>query len=125
MKTQLFALLLAVTCSLRAQAQTPGVKVRLQVVLVDSQLNQKPVPFFSVNLRAPGVAPAELKTGLDGTAEKELAPGKYQLGVPKPIEFSGKRFAWNMEVTIAGAEQTILLSNDNARTEDHSQVRRL
>ena len=118
MKTQLFALLLAATCSLQAQAQTPRVKVRLQVVLVDSQLNQKPVPFFAVNLQAPGVAPTELKTGLDGTAEKEFAPGIYQLAVPKPIEFSGKRFAWNMEVTIAGAEQTILLSNDNAKTED-------
>jgi len=118
MKFQLFALLLAATFASHAGAQTPSVKVKLQVVLVDSQLNQKPVPFFVVNLQVPGVPPAELKTGLDGTAATELAPGKYQLAAAKPIEFNGKRFSWNMEVSITGAERTILLSNDNARIED-------
>jgi S1-C subfamily serine protease len=122
MKKQWIALLMALTCVLRAEAQSANVNVKLRVVLVDSQLNQKPVPFFVVNLQAPGAGLTELKTGLEGTAEKELAPGKYKLATPKPIEFNGKRFAWNMEVALAGAEQTILLSNDNAKTEDIAAV---
>lgn len=118
MNRQLFALLLIAACALQAEGQAPSVKVKFQAVLVDNQLNQKPVPFLVVSLQSAGAAAAELKTGLDGTAEQQLAPGTYHLSTPKPIEFNGKRFAWNMEVSVAGTEQTILLSNDNAKIEE-------
>jgi len=108
--------LLALT--LCAQAQT--VKVNLHIVLVDRDLNQKPVPAFHVALQpmdAPGGEAIDLKTGLDGTCEKLVPAGKYRLATVQPIEFQGKRYSWSMEVTVGGAQQTIELSNDNATTE--------
>ena len=101
-----------------APAQT--VNVKLHIVLVDRDLNQKPVPSFRVMLQRTDAAapqPIELKTALDGTCEKPVAAGKYKLTSAQPIEFQGKRYAWLMEVTLSGAQQTIELSNDNATAE--------
>ncbi|HET8925195.1 MAG TPA: S1C family serine protease [Candidatus Acidoferrum sp.] len=102
-----------------AQAQSGPVKVRVRVILVDSELNQKPVPFFVVSLKTGGKA-TEVKTGLDGTAETRLPAGKYTVATPKPMELGGKRFSWSLPVTLAGAEQTIDLTNDNAKSEEIS-----
>jgi S1-C subfamily serine protease len=120
MKTQLWGVLLSLTCTFLTCAQAPVVKVKLRVVLVDSQLNQKPVPFVLVTLKDPGSSTGvtEMKTGLDGIAEKDLPAGKYLLSVSKAVDFDGKRYSWEMEVNLAGAAQTILLSNDNAKIEN-------
>jgi len=113
------ALVVAVfVCVIGAPAQT--VKVNLHIVLVDKDLNQKPVPSFRVNLQStavPGGEAIELKTALDGTCEKSISAGKYKLTSAQPIDFQGKRYTWTMEVTISGAEQTIELTNDNATAE--------
>ena len=120
MKRPLLGTLLSLACAFLTYAQAPVVKLKLRALLVDSQLNQKPVPFVVVALKGPGNSAgiAELKTGLDGLAEKELPAGKYLLTVSKSVDFDGKRYSWNMEVNLAGAEQTILLSNDNAKIEN-------
>lgn len=99
------------------QIQAQGVRVKLRVVLVDKDLNQKPVPFFIVDLRkATGANEAvELKTGLDGTAEKSMSPGQYLLTTPKAVELGNKQFTWNLEVDLQGVEQQIDLTNDNAK----------
>ena len=99
--------------------QPTPVKVKLRVVLLDKDLNQKSVPFFVVRLQQAGAsdAPAELKTDLDGKAEKELPPGRYTLSSVKPIEFQGQRYSWNFQLQITGAEQHIDLTNENAQTE--------
>jgi len=114
----LFASLLFPFCSGRPP-QTAPVSVKLRVVLLDKDLNQKPVPFFIVHLQKEGAsdAPYELKTDLDGKAEKQLPPGHYTISSSKPIEFKGERYSWNFQVQIAGAEQHIDLTNDNAKTE--------
>ena len=104
--------------TLGAQAQM--VQVNLRIVLVDRDLNQKPVPSFRVTLaRAdnPGAEAIELKTALDGTCQKSLQSGKYKLTSPQPIEFQGKRYSWSLDVTLSGAQQVIELTNDNAKAE--------
>src|ERR1700746_3082107 len=120
MKRQLLGALLSLACAFLAYAQAPVVKLKLRALLVGGQLNQKPVPFVLVTLKGPGKSTSisELKTGLDGLAEKELPAGKYLLSVSKAVDFDGKRYSWNMEVNLAGAGQTILLSNDNAKIEN-------
>jgi S1-C subfamily serine protease len=111
--------LLLLAYILAAQAEPHLVKVRVRVVLVDRELNQKPVPFLLVSLKS-GAKSVEVKTGLDGTAETSLPPGKYTIATSKPAELGGQHFSWNVAVTLAGAEQNVDLTNDNARSEEIS-----
>jgi S1-C subfamily serine protease len=102
-----------------ARPQASSVNVKLRVLLVDKDLNQKPVPFYVVSFRntESGEAPIELKTDLEGKAEKQLPPGNYSITTSKPLELGDKRYIWNLEVRVRGAEQHIDLTNDNAKTE--------
>lgn len=111
--------LLFVASIFAAQTQPHLVKLRVRVILVDQELNQKPVPFLAISLKN-GAKSAEVKTGLDGTAETNLPPGKYTIATPKPTELDGHRFSWNVAVTLTGAEQNVDLTNDNAKSEDGS-----
>src|SRR5712691_5678512 len=117
MKRYRSVLLLGLLSVYPALAQPNLVKVRVRVILVDQDLNQKPVPFFVVSLKSAAKA-AELKTGLEGTAEAQLPPGRYTVSSPKPAELSGKRFSWNIQVSLSGGEQNIDLTNDNAKVEE-------
>jgi S1-C subfamily serine protease len=110
---------LFLACTLAAQTRPDAVKVHVRVVLVDRELNQKPVPFLTVSFKH-GAQSAEVKTKLDGTAEVSLAPGSYTVMTPKPAELGGQQFSWNMPVTLAGAQQNVDLSNDNAKIEETS-----
>src|SRR5215470_14782631 len=103
-----------------AQAQPHLVKVRVRVVLVDRELNQKPVPFLLVSLKS-GSKSLDVKTGLDGTAEANLPAGKYTIVTPKPAELGGQRFSWNVAAMLVGTEQNVDLTNDNARSEEISK----
>ena len=98
-------------------AQPNLVRVRVRVILVDQELSQKPVPFFLVSLKSGGKV-AEVKTSLEGTAEAQLPPGRYTVSSPKPAELGGKRFSWNIQVSLSGGEQNIDLTNDNAKVEE-------
>jgi trypsin-like peptidase len=111
---------LLLTSGIYPQPQTAPVNVRVRVVLVDKELNQKPVPFCIVNFRNLSNAdtPGALKTDLDGKAEKQLPPGRYSISTPKPVELGGKRYSWNLEIQITGLEQRVDLTNDNAKIED-------
>ncbi|MBZ5539386.1 MAG: serine protease [Acidobacteriia bacterium] len=103
-----------------AQARPNAVRVKVRVILVDKDLNQKPVPFFVVVLTSTAGTSkaAEIKTGLDGSAETHLSPGHYTLSTPKAVELDGKRFAWSLPIALKGDEQTIDLTNDNAKIEE-------
>lgn len=116
----MFLAALSLCAATAASAQTGAVKLKLHVVLVDKDLNQKPVPFLTVNLHnaAQPNATIALKTGLDGTVEHAIAPGRYSITTPKPVELGGKRFTWNIETELKGPEQQIVLSNDNAKVEE-------
>jgi S1-C subfamily serine protease len=105
-------------CVLAAQSQSHPVKVHVHVVLVDSELNQKPVPFLNVTLKGSATS-ADVKTRLDGGAETALPPGAYTITTAKPIDFDGKRYSWSVRITLAGAEKTIDLTNENAKVEDN------
>lgn len=101
-----------------AQAQT--VQVNLHIVLVDRELTQKAVPWFHVTLRREDTQDSEvfdLKTRLDGTCERAVPAGRYELATPQPIDLQGRRYTWSMEVSFSGVEETIELTNDNARVE--------
>src|SRR6266403_3964879 len=115
------ALFLLLACAFALPAQQSTVTVRVRIVLVDRDLNQKPVPFFVVSLKG-GVKTAEVKTGLDGSAETSLPRGIYTVTTPKTVEVAGKRFSWNLQVKLSGGEQSLDLSNDNAKTEEVSEA---
>ncbi len=117
MKRYLSVVLLGVLSVYPTIAQPNLVKVRVRVILVDQDLNQKPVPFFVVSLKS-GAKVAELKTSLEGTAEAQLPLGRYTVSSPKAAELGGRRFSWNIQVSLSGGEQNIDLTNDNAKIEE-------
>jgi hypothetical protein len=93
--------------------------VKLRAVLVDKDLNPKPVPKLVVNLRAAGdfaqAQPHSLTTGFDGLAETMLPRGRYHLMTPQGVEFQGKKYSWDFEWEVAQPESHLDLSNDNAK----------
>lgn len=110
--------LLAVSCS--AHAQVAGVHFKVRAVLVDKDLNQKPVPHLALSLQradAPG-EPVAMKTSLDGSAEATLPPGKYKLTTPQPLDFQGKHYQWELNVDLSSGDVSLELSNDNAQITD-------
>src|SRR5882724_9690677 len=117
MKRSLSVVLLGLVSASVTQAQPNLVKVRVRVILVDQELNQKAVPFFVVSLKS-GAKAAEVKTSLEGTAEADLPPGRCTVSTPKSAELGSRRFSWNIQVSLSGAEQNIDLSNDNAKVEE-------
>ena len=123
MKRYLSVVLLGLVSAWATSANPNLVKVRVRVILVDQDLNQKPVPFFVVSLKS-GAKVAEVKTGLDGTAEAQLPPGRCTVSSPKAAELGGRRFSWNIQVSLSGGEQNIDLTNDNAKAE-RSEERRV
>jgi S1-C subfamily serine protease len=113
------ALLVCITIPLWSQVETSKLKVR--AILVDKDLNQKPVPRLSVTLVSAGsnaTEPIRAKTGFDGLAELDLSPGKYHLSTLEPVEFQGKKYSWEIEVAVTARELVVELSNDNARVDD-------
>jgi S1-C subfamily serine protease len=113
----LAASLFLLACGLASAAPPEVVKLRVRIILVDKELNQKPVPFVVVSLKS-AAKTAELKTDLDGTAETRLPAGKYVVTTPKPVELGGKRYSWNVKLDLSAGEQHLDLSNDNAKTEE-------
>jgi len=116
----LMASLLFTSSSVRPAPQTAPTNVKVRVLIVDKDLNQKPVPFYIVNFKnaANGSSPAAVKTDLDGKAETQLPPGRYSISTPKPVELGGKRYSWNLEIQITPAQQHVDLTNDNAKIEE-------
>lgn len=102
-----------------SQADTAKLKVR--VILIDKDLNQKPVPKLTFVL-APFDGPVGEtitgKTGFDGNGELQLAPGKYRLSTPEPVEFQGKKYSWEVGVVASLPESAVELSNDNAKVSE-------
>jgi hypothetical protein len=93
-------------------------RLNVRAVLVDKDLNQKPVPklaFALVPFEGPTGEMINGKTGFDGNSEVQLAPGKYRLSTPEPVEFQGKKYSWELDVAVSVPESTVELSNDNAK----------
>jgi len=103
-----------------AAPQTAPVTVKVRVLIIDKDLNQKPVPFYIVQFHNEGSADPStaVKTDLEGKAERQLPSGRYSITTTKPVELGGKRYSWNLQIQITGVEQRVDLTNDNARIED-------
>ncbi len=104
---------------LRSQGETSKIKVR--VILVDKDLNQKPVPHLAVVLAADSNNPEssrEVKTDFEGNAEFQAPPGKYRMSTPQGVDFQGRHYAWETEIDVSGESVSLDLSNDNAQITD-------
>lgn len=96
----------------RLAAATP---VHVRAILIDGQLNQKPVPRLELRIAsATDAAVATARTGFDGHVDLELPPGRYTLTTPSGVSFDGQSYSWRLRLTIKAAPLTVTLSNDNA-----------
>jgi hypothetical protein len=96
-----------------------AVKVTVRAALYDRDLNLKPVPQLVIKLvpAPPSVLQATtVQTNFEGTAETELPPGKYRAVTEKSVELFDKSYLWDFEVDLSRAENTLELSNSNAKT---------
>lgn len=102
-----------------AAAQAPAVKLKIRAALVDQDLNVKPVPKLDLELRAvgapPDAEPIRLTTSFEGSAEIVVSAGHYRVITPRPINFQGKMYTWDLEVTVEPPEKSLELSHDNAQ----------
>jgi S1-C subfamily serine protease len=108
---------------LRSQVEQSKVKIR--VILVDKDLNQKPVPHLTVALAADADTPEnsqQVKTDFEGNAEFQASPGKYRIATPEGVDFQGHHYAWEVEINVVGESVSVDLSNDNARITDSPSV---
>jgi len=117
MKNVLFAAVVVLLLCVSLRSQTATTKVKVRVILVDQDLNQKPVPHLALALTSetnnPGVL-LEAKTDFAGNAEFTAQPGKYRLTTPQGVEFTGHHYAWKIEIDASGESVSVDLSNDNA-----------
>jgi S1-C subfamily serine protease len=115
--------ILLVAASLHSQVGTSKVNVR--VILVDKDLNQKPVPHITVVLATDSTNPDsshEVKTDFEGHAEFQAPHGKYRMNTPRGVDFQGHHYAWEMEINVSDGSISVDLSNDNARVTDPTTV---
>src|SRR3984957_11161868 len=101
---------------LRSQQQIS--KVRVRAILVDKDLNQKPVPHLTIVLASDSGDPEmslEVKTDFGGNAEFQAPPGKNQMTTPEGVDFQGRHFAWKTEIDVSEVSVSVDLSNDNAQ----------
>lgn len=112
------AALLLLSGAPSAWSQVDTAKLKVRAILIDKDLNQKPVPKLTFVL-APFDGPVGEtitgKTGFDGNGELQVAPGKYRLSTPEPVEFQGKKYSWEVDVVVSLPESSVELSNDNAK----------
>lgn len=99
-------------------ATAQNVKVKVRAALYDRDLNLKPVPRLTIKLvpTAPGAQPITLQTSLEGIAEIELPSGSYRVQTEKPVELFDKTYHWDFEASLTRPENSLELSNDNAKT---------
>src|SRR5258705_13276159 len=105
MRRVIFGLALLLVLPVIALPQSQSIKLRIKAVLVDKELNQKPVPKLSITITHVGQnqlrGPIDVKTGFDGLAEVELPAGRYKLSTPQPVELQNKRFSWSIEFNVS------------------------
>lgn len=111
------ALLLAVSpVKIDAQASGQAV-VSVTAALVAEELHVRPVPLHQLILLRIGdtSTTVSFRTGLDGKARQAIAPGSYWLRSVAPVELLGKRYRWNVTVTLGrGQVLEVELTNANA-----------
>ena len=107
----------------RSQEGTSKVKVR--AILVDQDLNQKPIPHLRIILAGDSNNPdssIEVKTDFGGNAEFQAPHGRFRLTTPQGVDFQGRHYAWEIDINLSGESVSIDLSNDNARVTDSPSI---
>jgi S1-C subfamily serine protease len=99
------------------------VKLTIKAMVVDRDLNVKPIPKFAFSLRpiADQVGKPDqetITTKLDGTIEIQVVPGRYRITSARSLDFEGKGYSWDVQVTVASTGTVLELSNDNATIVD-------
>lgn len=124
----LLTALIITTGVLSLVAQTASVSLQIRAVLVDTDLNLKPVPKLKLIIYpeknyltqiSTGVSEEEaeisISTGFDGFVGIELPPGPYVLRTPQPVNFQGKSYSWIVPFRLTDTQEHLLeLSIDNA-----------
>jgi murein DD-endopeptidase MepM/ murein hydrolase activator NlpD len=103
---------------LNGQITPEKVPLKIKAALLDRDLNLKPVcnARFTVQQPAPTAAVKfEIVTDFEGRGEIRVPPGRYRLTSTQPSEFQDKKYSWDVEVSVAGPETFVILSNENAR----------
>jgi S1-C subfamily serine protease len=121
MKKAAFAVILLFGLCPSLPSQTQISKIKVRVILVDKDLNQKPVPHLTLVLSAVTTDPdhaQEAKTDFNGNAEFQAAPGKYLLSTPQGVDFAGHHYDWDVEVNVGAETVSMDMSNDNSRVSD-------
>jgi S1-C subfamily serine protease len=101
------------------EGQSGHAKLVVKAMVIDRDLNVKPIPKFVYNLEGlsnqdSGVGALTLTTRVDGSVEIDIAPGRYRISSAKPLDFERKRYSWDMQFSVASSGTTLELSNDNA-----------
>ena len=125
MRKILFPAVCLLLCVAPLRSQVGMSKVELRVILVDKDLNQRPVPHLAVVFAVDSNDPDrshEVKTDFEGHAEFQAVPGKYRLSTPQGVDFQGRHYAWEMDINVSRESVALDLSNDNARITDPSSA---
>ena len=94
--------------------------LHIKVALVDGEQKSTPVPRHALLISDnPVSAPPRLVvTGLDGTVDVKLRPGRYTVESDRPVAFSGKAYQWTQSVEVRpDGDTTLELTAANADVE--------
>ena len=124
MKRAIFAVICILSVCVPVSAQSDLQKIEAHVILVDKDLNQKPVPhltliFSSLDAGRPDLS-LQGRTDFGGNVEFHAPPGKYRVATPQGVDFQGHHYEWAIEVSVTGQACLVDLSNDNARVTELS-----
>jgi S1-C subfamily serine protease len=98
-------------------SQAQPATVAVTAVLIDSELNTRPVPKHALLLKCGDQTPVRAVTGFDGKAEISATAGDCTLESERPIDFQQHSYRWAVKVTAKAGERTnVDLSNENAIT---------
>ena len=115
MKSFLMTVLMVSLLTVASAGQ--NVKLKVRAAIYDRDLNLKPVPHLVMKLisSATGAQPITLQTSFEGMTEADLPAGSYHLVTDSPVELFDKSYKWEFDVTFTKPENTLELSNDNAK----------
>jgi len=103
------------------QTMPVQIPLTIKVIIVDRDLNPKPVPKARIIVKQTNSATAarfEVTTNLEGIAQAGVPPGTYRLISAHPTDFQGKSYNWDVEVSVSESLHAFDLSNDNATIAD-------
>ncbi len=89
--------------------------VRIRAILIDTALNQKPVPRLAVSIkRLDSVTETfSVRTNFDGLAEADLPVGTYEVST-ESVTFDSKQYRWQQRIELSAQGASLDFSNDNA-----------